>query len=184
MGFIQRARLIEMQKRAAKAASGQNSNAPATPDVGEPPTRGEKAGAPAPARHSAALDYLGNATTFEGELRAQGDLKIDGEVEGVIHYQEGCLTIGAETRVEADLVVRDLAIAGLVEGSVDASGTVEIYAGGILHGDLRARRIHLQDGAVIIGKVDMGEDLIAVESAPIPKRAPAKATPKKPEAAA
>ncbi len=102
----------------------------------------------------------------------------------MIHHQDGCLTIGTDAKVEADLVVRDVVITGLVEGNVDASGKVEIHPGGTLHGDLRARRIQIHDGAVVVGNVNMGEDWITSESPALPKRAPAKVTPKKPESAA
>ena len=181
MGFIQRARLVEMQKNAAKAAAARLSN---TPDLPERPIQQRNAEPEVPARRLPPLNYLGDAAAFEGALRAQGDLKIDGDVEGVIHQQEGCLTIGADAKVEADLVVRDVVIAGLVVGNVDAAGKVEIHAGGILRGDLRTRRIHIHDGGVVIGNVDMGEDRIAGVSDPLPKRTPAKVAPKNPEAAA
>jgi cytoskeletal protein CcmA (bactofilin family) len=181
MGFIQRARLVEMQKKAARAAAAQRSN---TTNVPQPPLQAGNPEPEAHARRLPRLNYLGDATAFEGQLRAQGDLKIDGDVEGVVHQQEGCLTIGADAKVEADLVVRDVVIAGLVVGNVDASGKVEIHAGGTLRGDLRTRRIHIHDGGVVIGNVDMGEDRIAGQSDPLPKRTPAKVAPKNPETAA
>ena len=182
MGFIQRARLIEERRRAAHAvAAARGSN---ELKVEEPLAPGEEAEHDAPARRLPPLNYLGNGTAFEGETRTQGDLKIDGEVMGVIHHQDGCLTIGADAKVEADLVVRDVVINGLVEGNVDASGKVEIHAGGAMRGDLRAQRIQIHDGAVMVGMVDTGEDRLAGKSPPLPKRAPAKVQPKKPGAVA
>ena len=181
MGFIDRARRVEMKKRAAQAAAADQNSA--GPGVQEPLVPERRAEPPAPARRSELLTYLGSATTFDGELRAQGDLKIDGKLKGVIHSKEGCLTIGAEANIEADLVVRDVIIAGLVEGNVDASGKVEIRPGGTLRGDLRTQCIQIHDGAVMVGSVNMGEDRLASEPVPARKPAMAKVT-RKPEAAA
>jgi cytoskeletal protein CcmA (bactofilin family) len=181
MGFIQRARLIEMQRNAARASAAWGSNGPRAQ---RPLAQGQEVEAPVYARDSAVLDYLDDATSFEEELRVQGDSKLGDEVEGVLHHRDGCLTIGAEAIVEADLVVRDVVIAGLVKGNVDASGVAEIHASGVLHGDLRTRRIHIHEGGVVVGVVHVGEDRIAGESDPLPKRAPARVAPEKPEAAA
>lgn len=180
MGFIQRARLIEMQRNAARAAA-RSSNGPG---VQRPLARGQEAEAPLFARDLVMLDHLDDATSLAEELRVQGDPKPGSEVEGVIHHRDGCLTIGAEARVEADLVVRDVVIAGLVKGNVDASGVVKIHASGILHGDLRTRRIQIHEGGVVIGAVHVGEDRILGESTPLPRRAPARVAPKKPDTAA
>jgi len=184
MGFIDRARRIEMRKRAAKtAAAAQDLDRPAMPEAQEPPAPERRTEPPAPTRRSEQLTYLENSTTFDDELRAQGDLMIDGKFKGVIHSKEGCLTIGGEANIEADLVVRDVIIAGLVEGNVDASGKVEIRPGGILRGDLRTQRIQIHDGAVMVGNVNMGEDRLASESVPVRKPVMAKVA-AKPEAAA
>ena len=138
---------------------------------------------PAPARRSGPVTYLGSGTSFEGEIRAQGDVQIDGEVKGMIHSKEGCVTIGADAKIEAELVVRDVVISGLVEGNVDATGKVEIRSGGILRGDLRTQRIQIDDGAAMAGKVHMGEDRLARESVPVHR--PVTVRPdSKPEAAA
>ena len=181
MGFIQRARLIEMQRNAARAAAARGPNGSG---VQKPLAQGQGAEAPLYAHNSAMLDHLDDATSFAEEFRVQGDSKPGSEVEGVIHHQDGCLTIGAEARVEADLVVRDVVIAGLVKGNVDASGVAEIHASGILHGDLRTRRIHIREGGVVVGVVNVGEDRIAGDSTPLPKRAPVKVAPVKPDTAA
>ena len=184
MGFIDRARRVEMRKRAAEtAAAAQDLDRPPVPGAQEPPAPERRTEPPAPARCSELLTYLGDSTILDGELRAQGDLKIDGKLKGVIHSRDGCLTIGAEANIEADLVVRDVIVAGLVEGNVDASGKVEICPGGTLRGDLRTQRIQIHDGAVMIGSVNMGEDRLASKSVPVRKPAMAKVSPK-PEAAA
>jgi cytoskeletal protein CcmA (bactofilin family) len=184
MGFIHRVRRAERRRSATQAAAAaRGSNEPAKPAAQEPLAPAQRTEPPAPARRSESLTYLGSSTTFNGELHAQGDLKIDGKVKGMIHSEEGCLSIGPEASIEADLVVRDVIIAGLVQGNVDASGKVEIRTGGTLRGDLRTQRVQMHDGAVMVGGVNMGEDLLASESAPVRKPAMAKVAPK-PEASA
>jgi len=55
----------------------------------------------------------------------------------------------------ADLAAKDILILGHVNGNVVASGRVELRAGCVVEGDIRALRLAVEDNAVFRGKVDL-----------------------------
>ena len=133
--------------------------------TGPLPTRAASATAAATARLTelggrASGEYgpdtvLGAHTVFEGTIRAEGPLRIQGRVQGEIsstssvHVEAGGV---AEARIEAAAVE----IAGEVEGQVHASGRVVLAATSRVSGEVYAGTIVMSEGAVLDGALHMG----------------------------
>ena len=101
--------------------------------------------------------WISGAITVTGNVTSAGDLVIDGKVEGSIEIGNHNLTIGETAAVVADLIARDVTIAGTVKGNVLGSGKVDLKKSSTVEGDITAPRFAMEDGAVLIGKVDAGE---------------------------
>jgi cytoskeletal protein CcmA (bactofilin family) len=82
-------------------------------------------------------------------------LTIDGRVEGTVQLGDNRLTIGPNANVAADLVARDVLVMGQVQGNILATGRVELRAGCLVEGDVRALRLAIEDNAGFHGKVDL-----------------------------
>jgi cytoskeletal protein CcmA (bactofilin family) len=108
---------------------------------------------------------IGKSVVIRGEVKGGEDLIIDGRVEGTVTLTESRLTIGATANVAADLTARDVLIQGEVHGNIVASGRVELRAGCLVEGDLRASRLAVEDNAVFRGKVDLTPGAKAPEAA-------------------
>lgn len=98
---------------------------------------------------------IGKTVVIRGELKGSEDLVVDGQLEGTINLTEGRLTIGPSANVAADLTAKDVLIMGHLQGNVVASGRVELRAGSVVEGDVRALRLAVEDNAVFRGKVDL-----------------------------
>ena len=98
---------------------------------------------------------IGKTVVIRGEVKGGEDLTIDGRVEGTIQLADNRLTIGPNADVAADLTARDVLVMGKVKGNVVATGRVELRAGCLLEGDVRAMRLAIEDNAVLRGKVDL-----------------------------
>lgn len=98
---------------------------------------------------------LGKTITLRGELKGGEDLTIDGRVEGTVMLGENRLTIGPSANVAADLTAKDVLIMGQVQGNINATGRVELRAGCLVEGDVRAMRLAIEDNAAFHGKVDL-----------------------------
>ena len=61
----------------------------------------------------------------------------------------------------ADLAAKDVLILGHVHGNVVAGGRVELRAGCVMEGDIRALRLAVEDNAVFRGRVDLTQGAAA-----------------------
>ena len=110
---------------------------------------------------------IGKSVVICGEVKGSEDLIIDGRVEGTITLSESRLTVGPTAHVAADLSARDVVVLGQINGNVIASGRVELRAGCVMEGDIRATRLAVEDNAVFRGKVDLSQGAVkAPEAAP------------------
>jgi cytoskeletal protein CcmA (bactofilin family) len=98
---------------------------------------------------------IGKSVIICGEVKGSEDLIVDGRVEGTINLSESRLTIGPNADVAADLAAKDVLILGHVHGNVVAGGRVELRAGCVMEGDIRALRLAVEDNAVFRGRVDL-----------------------------
>ncbi|HUY94328.1 MAG TPA: polymer-forming cytoskeletal protein [Terracidiphilus sp.] len=98
---------------------------------------------------------IGRSIVIRGELKGGEDLIIDGRVEGTVQLNEHRLTIGPNANVAADLSAHDVLVLGRVHGNLVATGRVELRAGCVVEGDVRAYRLAIEDNAVMRGKVDL-----------------------------
>lgn len=98
--------------------------------------------------------YFGPHLVAQGKLSGRGDLVIDGRFEGGVDI-EGALTVAAQGVLLATTSVTDLIVDGHVKGNVFASDAVAVREGGRLDGDVRARRVSIDDGGVLQGGIEM-----------------------------
>jgi cytoskeletal protein CcmA (bactofilin family) len=111
---------------------------------------------------------IGKTVVIRGEVKGGEDLTIDGRVEGTIQLADNRLTIGPNADVAADLSAKDILVMGRVKGNVTATGRVELRAGCLLEGDVKAMRLAIEDNAVLRGKVDLGQGQGAGKGADVP----------------
>jgi cytoskeletal protein CcmA (bactofilin family) len=111
---------------------------------------------------------IGKTVVIRGEVKGGEDLTIDGRVEGTIQLADNRLTIGPNADVAADLTARDVLVMGKVKGNVVATGRVELRAGCLLEGDVRAMRLAIEDNAVLRGKVDLTQGASRPADVPAP----------------
>lgn len=116
------------------------------------------------------LARIGKSVVICGEVKGSEDLVIDGRVEGTVNLSESRLTIGPNANVAADLSAKDVLILGHVHGNVVASGRVELRAGCVMEGDIKALRLAVEDNAVFRGRVDLTQGVAkSADAAPAPQ---------------
>jgi len=108
----------------------------------------------APREASAPGGHLSKALKIKGEITGGEDIFIDGEVHGQIRIAEGRVTIGPSGRVVAGVEAREIVIRGKVKGDLNARERVQIDSTGSITGDVVTRRIAIEDGAELRGRVD------------------------------
>lgn len=100
---------------------------------------------------------IGPTLRFKGELSANEDLIIEGEIEGTIAHQDKNLTVGKEGRVKANIDARTVEVYGKVEGDIHGEDIVKLAKSANVKGNIRCARIVMEDGAQFSGKIDMSQ---------------------------
>ncbi len=160
-------------------ASASQAGARPSGDPPRPVAAPPKPTAPAPAPASAGTSRIGQSMKFKGEIHSDEDFLIDGAVDGSISVPKHSVVIGSESKVHATIEAHSVLIHGQVEGKISATEKVEISTTGRFKGDLIARRLEIQDGAVFVGSSAVHQ---AKPASPVPPPQPEKRAEKKPEA--
>lgn len=106
---------------------------------------------------------FGPDVVVHGRLSGKSDsLRIDGVLEGELDV-DAAVSVGPEGLIAAPISVASLEVEGEVRGDVRARGAVTVRAGGRLVGDVRARRIAIDDGGSLQGGIEMEFELPAAE---------------------
>lgn len=100
------------------------------------------------------VSVLGPTLRFRGELSANEDLVIHGEVEGAIGLTPR-VTIGEHARVKASIHAERIVVEGTVDGNLQADGGVVVRESAIVNGDIRAPSVSIVEGARFNGSVAM-----------------------------
>jgi len=106
---------------------------------------------------------IGSSIVIKGEVSGTEPLFIDGKVEGSIHIPDHRVTIGRGSRVGADIRAHDVVVMGSVQGNIYAADLLDIRADSFIQGQMVAKRIRIDDGAVLKGSVEVHSSKHKVE---------------------
>jgi cytoskeletal protein CcmA (bactofilin family) len=100
---------------------------------------------------------LGKGSEFEGKLRFEGTVRIDGNFKGEVH-SAGTLIVGEHALIEGDMEVDSAVISGKVTGNVYAKSKVELLAPAKLKGNIQAPTLVIQEGVSFDGNCQMSKE--------------------------
>lgn len=113
------------------------------------------------------MAHIGHATTITGDIVAEEDLEIQGTIEGSVRLPDHRVTVGSDGIVNATVDAHTVLVIGKITGNVVATELVEIKSGGVVGGDVKAPRVIMNDGAIVIGKLDMSAALPSRAESPV-----------------
>nr|WP_111297767.1 polymer-forming cytoskeletal protein [Paracoccus saliphilus] len=120
------------------------------------PERGFEAQAAAPALRSRTTpSVLSPDLTVVGNIKTQGDIQVEGTVEGDIRAHQ--LTIGETATIKGEIVGDDVIVHGRVIGRVRGL-KVRLTATARVEGDIIHKTIAIESGAHFEGSVQRQED--------------------------
>jgi cytoskeletal protein CcmA (bactofilin family) len=120
------------------------------------------------------ISIIGPGMRVVGDCETDGTLRIEGVVEGTVRAAKA-VVIGKDGMVKGDVVTQDAIIGGRVNGAVVAESRLELQATCLIEGEIRARRIKLDEGGRVNGTVQTGEikQPAPAQLPPLPQAKPA-----------
>ena len=98
---------------------------------------------------------IGSNTNFNGHLKCDGSVRIDGVCEGGVIETVGNIIVGPGAMVAADLVASNVSVSGAVSGKIKASGRLEILSTGRVWGDVDVASFLLDEEGYFRGQMVM-----------------------------
>ena len=98
---------------------------------------------------------IGESIVIKGELSADGDLVIEGQVEGNINLNQNVLTVGEHGRVKAKIAAKTVVVVGKVWDSIITAENVDIRDTSLVEGDIYTSRLAMAPGAYVRGRIDI-----------------------------
>jgi cytoskeletal protein CcmA (bactofilin family) len=103
---------------------------------------------------NASESIVGPSVKIDGDLKSQGNLRIDGTVTGKVKTTQN-LYVGESANISADIEAENAVIGGVVQGNVKVTGALVLGRNGRLLGDMVCGTLQVEEGGYFAGKCQM-----------------------------
>lgn len=107
--------------------------------------------------NSSVSNIISNRTTIKGDVISDGDLQIDGIVEGSLNIK-GRLIIGNSGKISGNITCQNADISGKVEGNIFVKELLSLQNNSIINGDISIGKLSIEPGATFTGKCSMASN--------------------------
>jgi cytoskeletal protein CcmA (bactofilin family) len=108
-----------------------------------------------PADSTTISTLLGRDTAIEGTLTFKETIRVDGRISGKLISTDGTVIVGENAVLDADIQVAVAILRGQVNGRVEATQRIEIYAPAQVKGDISAPTVAIDSGVLFNGNCSM-----------------------------
>ena len=146
----------------APAASSSSNPAPSSPAPQSPTPQQQRP-------PTASRNVLSSDVDIKGSVKFTNDLVVDGKIEGEIS-SDGNLTVGENARLKAEIKCGTIVVYGKVHGNMTATDRVELKASAEVVGDIKAKTLSIEPGAIFVGKSTVGTPSTPVAESSSPQQ--------------
>ena len=100
------------------------------------------------------INIISEGTKIKGDILANGDIRIDGELMGDISAK-GRLVIGTKGRIEGQINCSSIEVSGYIRGKVTASELLNMKSTAQIIGDIGVGKLSVEPGSVFSGSCVM-----------------------------
>ncbi len=100
---------------------------------------------------SSSLNLVGTGTSITGEIIANGDIRIDGQMKGNLSTK-GKLVVGPTGSIIGDVVCRNSDVFGKIEGTVKVTELLALKETSRIEGDIAQAKLSIEPGAIFTGR--------------------------------
>ncbi len=89
-----------------------------------------------------------------GTIKSTGSVRVDGKLDGELTCT-GDAVIGKSATIKGNLAVTSATIEGTIHGNVVAKDRIEMKSSARVTGDIKAKRLSVEDGVTFIGRSEV-----------------------------
>ncbi len=115
---------------------------------------------------SPSINLVGPGTVIEGEMYSNGDVRIDGKVDGYVN-SKAKVVLGPKGTVTGNIECDSADISGLVNGQLNVKGLLFLKSTAKITGDIVTGKLVVESGAIINGTCSMGDAKKLMREEPI-----------------
>ena len=104
---------------------------------------------------SQSINLIGAGTIIEGDIKSNGDLRIDGTIKGSLNVK-GKLVVGASGNIDGEIVCQNADISGTIKAKITVSDLLALKSSAKLTGDIVSGKLQIEPGATFSGSCSMG----------------------------
>lgn len=102
------------------------------------------------------INIINEGTLIKGDITANGDIRIDGELNGNINAR-GRLVIGPKGKVEGKIDCNNIEVSGYIKGKITVSELLTMKSSARIYGDVIAGKLSVEPGSLFTGTCAMGD---------------------------
>lgn len=100
------------------------------------------------------INLIGTGTTIKGEIKSNGDIRIDGTLIGQV-YSKGKIVVGNTGVIEGEIYCQNADFSGNIKAKVEVSELLALKATSRLRGEIVTNKLAIEPGARFTGTCTM-----------------------------
>ena len=105
---------------------------------------------------STTINLISNGTEITGDVRSQGDIRIDGVLNGNLSTR-GKVVIGNTGKVKGEVICKNSEVSGVIEGKINVSQLLTLKISSMINGDIITNKLSIEPGARFTGNCNMSD---------------------------
>jgi len=118
-----------------------------------------------------AQSVIGPDVEITGNVKCESHIQLNGKLNGDLTCG-GLASIGRECTIKGNVQTENIALSGTLNGNITARDKIDLKSSARLHGDIRAKRLTVEDGVTFVGKVEVNPTGTSAGKASEPKPVP------------
>ena len=113
------------------------------------------------------LNFIGRGTIIDGNIKTESSIRVDGAIKGKL-ICKNTVTVGDGGRIEGDVQAVNAIVGGKIKGKIIVSEKLVLESKSSLVGELKAKKLIIDEGSVFEGTSDMGVSQANAVKSPTP----------------
>jgi len=110
-----------------------------------------------PETESNSINQVGNGTEITGDIKTNGDIRIDGVLQGTLHTK-GKVVIGETGKIKGEVTCKNSVVSGQVDGKISVTELLSLKASSNIQGDIVTQKLAIEPGAKFSGTCTMDQN--------------------------